>query len=294
MASIPAMEKIIADFISVLPFAHHTEFCPSKPLSTKFWCILKTDSLVLVKNMPINRIEGKAALVTGGTRGIGNAIAKALLNRGCRVLFCGTGKEGVDRAMHQLQSGHGERVEGRVCNVRNYDQVQALFQEAERLYGGLDILVNNAGIGRFCSVEGMDPEEWRATMETNLSGVFYCCREAIPLMKKRGGGYIFNIGSLAGRNFFPGGSAYSATKAGLIGFSEALMQEVRYDHIRVSYVMPGSVDTDFANSPGRKSSPAAWKLAAKDVADVIISLLNSDPRSLSSRVEIRPSEPKKQ
>jgi 3-oxoacyl-[acyl-carrier protein] reductase len=241
-----------------------------------------------------NSIEGKSALVTGGTRGIGNAIAKALLSRGCKVLLCGTGQAGVDRAVQQLRIRHGNSVEGRVCNVRSYDQVQALVREAERLYGGLDILVNNAGIGRFCSVEQMDPEDWRATMETNLSGVFYCCREAIPLMKKCGGGYIFNIGSLAGRNFFPGGSAYSATKAGLIGFSEALMQEVRYDHIRVSYVMPGSVETDFANSPGRKNPPATWKLAAEDVADVIINLLNSDPRSLSSRVEIRPSEPKKQ
>jgi len=244
--------------------------------------------------MSMNKIEGKSALVTGGTRGIGYAITEALLSQGCNVVFCGISKDGVDQALRQLQSGHGERVAGMICNVRDYDQVRALMQEAERRYGGLDMLVNNAGIGRFCSVEQMDPEDWRATIETNLSGMFYCCREAIPLMKKRRGGYIINIGSLAGRNYFPGGSAYSASKAGLIGFSEALMQEVRHDHIRVSYVMPGSVETDFANSPGRKSSSTTWKLAVEDVAEVVLNLLNSDLRSLSSRVEIRPSEPKKQ
>lgn len=244
--------------------------------------------------MPTNKIEGKSAVVTGGTRGIGYAIADALLAQGSRILLCGTGQTGVDRAVQALKSRHGDRVAGRVCNVRDYDQVSRLMQEAERLYGGLDILVNNAGIGHFCSVEQMDPEDWRATIETNLSGMFYCCHEAIPLLKKRRGGYIINIGSLAGRNFFPGGSAYSATKAGLIGFSEALMQEVRYDHIRVSYIMPGSVETDFADSPGRKRSAATWKLAAEDVAEAVINLLNSDLRSLSSRIEIRPSEPKKQ
>jgi NAD(P)-dependent dehydrogenase (short-subunit alcohol dehydrogenase family) len=247
-----------------------------------------------VGTMAINKIEGKSTLVTGGTRGIGFAIADGILQQRGKVLLCGTAPSGVNRAVQDLKARHGDQVAGMVCNVRDHDQVRALVQESKRLFGGLDILVNNAGIGRFCSVERMDPEDWRAMIETNLSGTFYCCREAIPLMKKRGGGYIINIGSLAGRNFFPGGSAYSATKAGLIGFSEALMQEVRYDHIRVSYVMPGSVETDFADSPGRKRFPATWKLSGKDVAEVVLNLLRSDLRSLSSRVEIRPSEPQKQ
>jgi 3-oxoacyl-[acyl-carrier protein] reductase len=244
--------------------------------------------------MPTNRTDGKSAVVTGGTRGIGYAICDTLLQHGSTVFLCGTGQAGVDRAVQQLKISHGDRVAGMVCNIRNHDQVQALMLEAERIHGGLDFLINNAGIGRFSSAEKMEIEDWNATIETNLSGVFYCCHEAIPLMKKRGGGYIINIGSLAGRNFFPGGSAYGASKAGLIGFSEALMQEIRYDHIRVSYVMPGSVETDFANSPGRKSTSTTWKLLAEDIAAVVIDLLNSDPRSLSSRVEIRPSEPKKQ
>jgi len=244
--------------------------------------------------MPKNEIKGKVAVVTGGTRGIGFAIADALLQQGGHVLLCGTNQPGVDQAVQRLQSGYGNRASGTVCDVRQIEQVQTLMLDAKRMFGRLDILVNNAGIGRFSSVERMPVEDWRATIDTNLSGMFYCCREAIPLMKKAGGGYIINIGSLAGRNYFPGGAAYSASKAGLIGFSEALMQEVRYDHIRVSYIMPGSVETDFANSPGRKRTPANWKLSAEDIAAVVIELLKSDSRSLSSRVEIRPSEPTKQ
>ncbi len=238
--------------------------------------------------------EGKSALITGGTRGIGYAIVDALLRQGSSVFFCGTRQAGVDQAVNRLRSRYGRRVAGKVCNVRNHEEVHALLLETERLYGGLDILVNNAGIGLFNSVEKMAPEDWRAIIETNLSGMFHCCHEAIPLMKKRGGGYIINIGSLAGRNFFPGGSAYSATKAGMIAFSEALMQEVRYDHIRVSYVMPGSVETEFGNAAIGPDPSKTWKLLPEDVAAVVMDLLRSDPRSLSSRVEIRPSEPKKQ
>ena len=233
-------------------------------------------------------------MVTGGTRGIGYAIADASLQHGSSVFLCGTRQAGVDPAVVRLQSGHGGRVAGLVCNVRDPHQVRALMRGAERAYGGLDILVNNAGVGLFRSVETMDPEDWRATLETNLSGVFHCCRAAIPLMKRRGAGYIINIGSLAGTDFFPGGAAYSASKAGLIGLSEVLMQEVRYDHIRVRCVMPGSVETEFAHAPAPQGSTRTWKLRAEDVAAVVIDLLRSDPGSLSSRVEIRPSEPKRQ
>src|SRR4029434_10620358 len=135
-------------------------------------------------------------------------------------------------------------------------------------------------------------DEWKATLETNLSGVFYCCHEALPLMKRRGGGYIINIGSLAGKNAFPGGAAYNASKFGLIGFSEALMPEVRYDHIRVSYIMPGSVNTEFGRG-GEEKPSNTWKLWPEHVAEVVVDLLEMDPRALPSRVELRPSEPKK-
>ena len=243
--------------------------------------------------MEKNRSAKKLAVVTGGTRGIGYAIANALLKEGVDVFICGTRQAGIDRAVQQLQSTHRDRIAGTACDVRDYEQVRAMMQNIAHRYGGLDVLINNAGIGNFSSVENMTPESWRATIETNLSGIFYCCHEAIPLMRKRGGGYIVNMGSLAGRNFFPGGAAYSASKAGLIGFSEALMQEVRYDHIRVSYIMPGSVETEFGGSSAVAAPSKTWKILPEDIAQVVINLLKSDPRSLSSRVEIRPSEPKK-
>jgi 3-oxoacyl-[acyl-carrier protein] reductase len=239
-----------------------------------------------------NSLIGKAALVTGGVRGIGLALTRGLLEEGARVFICARTQQGVDRAVSDLQGPYGSRISGTSCDVAEYDQVHQMVQEAEQAMGGLDILINNAGVGSNGYVEKLSVEEWRTTIGTNLSGVFYCCREAIPLMKKRGGGYIINIGSLAGKHAFPGASAYNASKFGLIGFSEALMQEVRYDGIRVSYVMPGSVNTEFGH--GSPEDPQiTWKLLPEDVAEVVLDLLKMNPRALSSRVELRPSVPKK-
>jgi len=155
--------------------------------------------------------------------------------------------------------------------------------------GGPDIVVNNAGIGIFRSAAELSVEEWRKTLQTNLSGAFYCCREALPRLKKRGGGYIINIGSLAGKNAFAGGAAYNASKFGLDGFSEAVMLDSRYDNVRVSHIMPGSVDTEFSPGSGR----ADWKIAPEDVAEIALMLLRLPVRTLVSRVEVRPSKPQK-
>jgi NAD(P)-dependent dehydrogenase (short-subunit alcohol dehydrogenase family) len=182
-----------------------------------------------------------------------------------------------------------KRVTGFVCDVRKHKQVQGLIEYAASQLGGLDILINNAGIGIFETVEETSPEDFRAVLETNVFGVFYCCHEAIPQMKKRGGGYIINISSLAGVNAHPRMAAYNASKFGLNGFSEALMQEVRHDNIKVSYIMPGSVNTEFGgDSPSDEKS---WQLTPGDIARVVIDLLHHDDRSLPSRVEIRPSKP---
>lgn len=239
-------------------------------------------------------INNKSAVVTGSTRGIGLAIARALLEKGARVFITARTASDVTRVVSQLRALNGDatRVSGTACDVRDHAQVARMIDEAVRAFGGLDILVNNAGRGSHNYVEAMSAEEWRATLETNLSGVFYCCHEAIPHLKRAGSGYIINIGSLAGKNAFPGGAAYNASKFGLIGFSEALMQEVRYDHIRVSYVMPGSVNTSFGRS-GEQDPASTWKLWPEDVAEVVLNLLEMDPRALPSRVELRPSEPKK-
>lgn len=237
-------------------------------------------------------IDGKAALVTGATRGIGLAIAEALLAKGARVLICARKQGELDETVQSLRSRFGDRVYSARADVSDYDQVVSLFAEADRLFDRLDILINNAGVGSHSYVEEMAAREWQATIGTNLSGVFYCCRHAVPLMKRGGGGYIINIGSLAGKNAFAGGAAYCASKFGLVGFSEALMQEVRHDHIRVSYVMPGSVNTSFGRHE-EQDPRSTWKLAPEDVARAVTNILEMDPRALASRVELRPSEPKK-
>jgi NAD(P)-dependent dehydrogenase (short-subunit alcohol dehydrogenase family) len=237
-----------------------------------------------------SELKDKVAVVTGGTRGIGYSIAEALLGEGAKVFICGRDADFLKSALTNLGSKGGGRVDGMVADVRRYEDCRKLIHAAAERFGGLDILVNNAGIGIMKPVDQLTPEEWDATIETNLSGVFYCCREAIPLMRRRGGGYIFNISSLAGINPFAGGSAYNASKFGLNGFSEAMMQDVRYDGIRVSYIMPGSVDTDFGATPGAKPRQD-WKLRGEDIAKAVVDLYKFSPRALASRIELRPSQP---
>jgi 3-oxoacyl-[acyl-carrier protein] reductase len=234
-------------------------------------------------------LAGKSAVVTGGTKGIGLGIAEALLRAGVNVCLSARHEEEVEQAVGKLNKVGEARAVGMVCDVRDYEQVRALIQHAVQEFGGLDILVNNAGIGIFAPVEELAPEDFRAVLETNLFGVFYCCHEAIPEMKKRGGGYIINISSLAGANPHPRMAAYNASKFGLNGFSEALMQEVRHDRIKVSYIMPGSVNTEFGGD--EPSEAKSWQLQPADIARVCLDLLNHDERSLPSRVEIRPSRP---
>jgi 3-oxoacyl-[acyl-carrier protein] reductase len=236
-------------------------------------------------------IEGKSAVVTGSTKGIGRAVAEALAREGAQVCVSARNAEEVERAVAEVNELDRGRATGAVCDVRDLDEVRALFEHAAAEFGGVDILVNNAGIGHFGRVEEMEPETFRAVLETNLFGVFYCCREAIPLMKRRGGGCIINISSLAGANPHPEMAAYNASKFALNGFSEALMQEVRHDRIKVSYVMPGSVNTAFGGDTPDESK--SWQLQPEDVARVVVDLLRHDERSLPSRVELRPSRPPK-
>jgi 3-oxoacyl-[acyl-carrier protein] reductase len=233
------------------------------------------------------------AIVTGGSRGIGLAIARAILADGGRVMIAGRTGRDVDEAVRSLGAGQADatRVAGSAVDVRDKAAVEALVAETARRFGGFNVLVNNAGVGAFAEVASMSDDDWARVIDTNLSGVFYCTRAAIPWLKKAGGGWIINISSLAGRNYFTGGAAYCASKAGLVAFSEALMQEVRFDNIRVSVVMPGSVATDFSGSADR-TEDNAWKLAPADVAEVVADLLRHPARSLPSKVEIRPAKTK--
>jgi len=236
-------------------------------------------------------LTGKVAIVTGGSKGIGRAIAEALVKEGVNVCISARSRQEIDEAVLAMRSFDKGKATGVVADVCNYSQVKALFELVEAQLGGLDILINNAGIGIFQTVEEMSVEDFRSIMETNLFGVFYCCHEAIPRMNLRGGGYIVNMSSLAGTNAHPRMAAYNASKFGLNGFSEALMQEVRHDNIKVSYIMPGSVNTEFGGDEADESK--SWQLQPSDVAEVVIGLLKDDARSLVSRVEIRPSKPPK-
>ena len=230
----------------------------------------------------------KTALVTGASKGIGFAIAEALVRRGMRVYICARNKGELREALDRLsQAG---QADGEVCDVRSEDQVRIMLEECERRFGGPDVLVNNAGIGIMGrTVEEMSGDEFRQTLETNLFGVFYACHYAVPMMRRRGGGYIINISSLAGQNAHPRMAAYNASKFGLNGFSEALMQEVRQDNIKVSYICPGSVNTWFGGDV--PSEDQAWQLQPGDIADVVCGLIDMDQRALPSKVEIRPSKP---
>lgn len=236
-------------------------------------------------------LNGKVAIVTGGTKGIGRGIAGALVREGVNVCISARSRHEIAETIGELRALKAGNATGIVSDVCNYSQVTPLFELAASEFGGLDILVNNAGIGLFDTVEEMSPEDFRSVIETNLIGVFYCCHEAIPLMKERGGGYIINMSSLAGVNAHPRMAAYNASKFGLNGFSEALMQEVRHDGIKVSYIMPGSVNTEFGGD--EPSADKAWQLQPSDVAKVVTDLLQHESRALASRVEIRPSKPPK-
>ena len=232
------------------------------------------------------------AIVTGGSRGIGFAIAKAIVTGGGSVTITGRDAQRLERAVRDLgKDGGADRVAGAAVDVRDKAAVERMVSNAASRFGGLNTLVNNAGVGGFVEVAAMTDDDWARVIDTNLTGVFYCTRAALPELRKARGSWIINIASLAGRNYFPGGAAYCASKAGLIAFSESLMQEVRYDDIRVSVIMPGSVATEVN---GRASSDGGdWKLTGDDVAEVVMDLLRHPGRSLPSRVEIRPSRPPK-
>lgn len=231
----------------------------------------------------------RVCLITGGTRGIGYATAEALLKAGDRVAITGTSADGVVKAEHALAPLGS--IAGIICDVRDPSATELAVRTVVAKFGGIDVLINSAGVGVGAPIAELPNDEWDRIIGTNLTGVFNCCKAAIPHLRTRGGGWIVNISSLASTSPFPGGAAYCASKAGLNAFSEALMQELRYDNIRVTTVLPGSVATGFS---GREAgSGADWKLLPEDVAHAIIDLLGHPPRSLPSRIEIRPAQPKK-
>jgi NAD(P)-dependent dehydrogenase (short-subunit alcohol dehydrogenase family) len=235
----------------------------------------------------------RVSVITGGSRGIGFAVAQALLREGDSVAITATSADGVAAAARALgeEAGGRDRVLGLTCDVREASSVEAALSSVESRFGGVDVLINNAGVGVGAPIADLAAEEWHRIIDTNLTGVFHCTKAAIPRLRRRGGGWIISVSSLASKNPFVGGAAYCASKAALNAFSEALMQELRHENIRVSYVLPGSVATGFSGRPS--SAGSDWRLQPGDVAHVIVDLLAHPGRSLPSRIEIRPSQPQK-
>ena len=236
----------------------------------------------------------KVAIVTGGSRGIGRAVAEALLGEGWRVHFCGRSPEHVETARAELAGRFGGAVSGAVVDARSQEEVDRFVAGVLREEGQIDCLVNNAGLGIFGAVDELPGEQWREVIEPNLSGYFYFLRAVAAAMKERGEGWIFNVASLAGKNPFAGGAAYNASKFGVIGLSEAAMLDLRQYGVRVAALLPGSVATDFSHpSGGGGKQDQSWKLQPADIAAMILHLLAYPPNALPSLVEMRPAKPPK-
>lgn len=236
-------------------------------------------------------LSGRTAIVTGSSKGIGYSIAEALARANANVVVQARRSAEVTEAARKLEALGSGKILGIPGDVSKLGDVKHLVDTTAETLGGIDILVNNAGFGAFAPVDQIEPETWDRLIGTNLSGVFYCCHQAIPHLKQSKDAWIINLASLAGKNPFAGGAAYNASKFGLVGFSEALMLDVRQHGIRVSYLMPGSVNTYFNDST--PSDDGAWKIQPEDIAQVVMDLLALPRNSLVSRVEMRPSRPPK-
>lgn len=235
-------------------------------------------------------IKGKVALITGGTKGIGYGIAESLLNQGIHVAITGRDENAAKEVASNLSvtTGQGASVIGIGADVRKYSDQLAAVEKVISEFGKLDIVIANAGLGHFGSIEDITPEQWNETIDTNLTGAFYSLKASVAELKKSKGYYI-TISSLAGTNFFAGGSAYNASKFGLTGFTQAAMLDLRGYDIKVSTIMPGSVATYFNNHV--PSDADRWKIQIEDIGELVVDLLKMHPRTLPSKIEVRPSVP---
>lgn len=233
--------------------------------------------------------KSKVALITGGSKGIGYGVAESLLKLGMRVAITSRSQKRADEAANELSQKHGGEVLGLEADVRNFESQQKAVQKLMDKWGQLDVLVANAGVGYFGPVDEMDVKEWDDTIATNLTGVFYSTKAAVEALKKSKG-YAITISSLAGTNFFSGGAAYNASKFGVTGFTQAVMLDLRQYDVKVSTIMPGSVATEFGSGSGSKEE---WKIQIEDIGELVVDLLKMNPRTLPSKIEVRPSKPPK-
>lgn len=237
----------------------------------------------------MKELKNKVAYITGGSQGIGLGVARALLDQGMKVAISGRSQEKLDKAVETLGAAPDD-ILALTSDVRNMDDEVNMIQKIQDKWGQLDVLVANAGVGAYGSIVDLTAEQWNQAIDTNLTGVFHSVKAAVSAIKESKG-YIITIASLAGTNFFAGGSAYNASKFGLVGFTQAVMLDLRQDDVKVSTIMPGSVATHFNNNIPDDSD--SWKIQPEDVAKLVTDLLTMHPRTLPSKVEVRPSKPPK-
>ncbi len=233
---------------------------------------------------------GKTGFITGGTKGIGYGIAKAFLEAGMNVAITGRTAESIREAVTSLNEygNDASYAIGIVSDVSNYDSQKEAIAEVQEEFGSIDVVIANAGVGHFAPIDKLTISQWEKTIDTNLTGAFYTLKATLEALKSSKGYYI-TISSLAGTNFFANGSAYNASKFGLTGFTQSVMLDLRPYDIKVSTIMPGSVSTYFnENEPSEKDD---WKIQIEDLGQIVIDLLKMHPRTLPSKIEVRPSKP---
>lgn len=230
----------------------------------------------------------QVVFITGGSKGIGYGIAEAFLQRGDKVAFTSRSLDSAKKAAENLSSYGNDNVLPLEADVRDFDQQKAAVDQTLNKFGQIDVVVANAGLGHFASIEELSLDQWNETIDTNLTGVFYTIKASLEALKSSKG-YLFTISSLAGTNFFAGGSAYNASKFGLTGFTQAVMLDLRQHGIRVSTIMPGSVATYFNNHTPNPDDH--WKIQIEDLGKMVVDMVSLNPRTLPSKVEVRPSMP---
>ena len=237
----------------------------------------------------MNNLKDKVAFITGGSKGIGYGIAKILLDNGMRVAITSRKMEAAQQAAASLTMD-ASRILALQSDVSSLASETAAVKAVTDHFGQLDVVVANAGVGHFASIEDLTEADWKEMIDTNLTGVFNSVKASISDLKKTKG-YIITIASLAGTNFFVDGSGYNASKFGVVGFTQAIMLDLRKYGIKVTTIMPGSVTTHFNNhEPGEAD---AWKIQPEDIGQMVVDLLNMHPRTLPSKIEVRPTTPGK-
>jgi 3-oxoacyl-[acyl-carrier protein] reductase len=232
----------------------------------------------------------KTALITGGSKGIGYGVAEVLIKEGIQVAITSRSQKSADEAaarLNEIRAGYAIGIESDVRSLESQQNAVKLILEK---WGQLDYVIANAGVGHFAPIYDLTVEQWQETIDINLTGVFFSAKASLEALKQTKG-YFINISSLAGTNFFPDGTAYNASKFGLVGFSQAMMMDVRKDGIKVSTIMPGSVATEFGDH--KPSEKDAWKIQPEDIGQIVSDLIKMPARTLPSKIEVRPSVPGK-